>query len=306
MNMPSENIVNAFTSVHSDHLKHLRAALHQWKELQPVLGDIARFRVVVDTNIVLGDLIWLCKKRKNPEASTDLMEVIAAETIDVYAPPALLDEVEEKIPLLAADKGIDVGLLLKEWEQYKPRLKVKEPEAARVTRLKHGVDPDDAFFVALAEDISAHGVITKDRHIEMMGGNWITVECVTSLRDYSRAIAVSMEIKVSGVVLSGVAIGAVRQLLLGIKALASAISRAPDWVKLVLIAGAFFVIFHPGARAKMVQWVQSVVTGIEGVTPLIAEHIAEAAALSEKHGAEANAHLEKAMLELDRQGRGSK
>lgn len=295
-----DDLASVFTSVRSDHLKNLRAALHQWKELQPVLGDIAQFRVVVDTNVVIGDLLWLSGKRKNPDATTDLMEVIEAETVDIYAPPALFHEVEEKIPLLAEEKGIDVDQLRTQWEQYKPRLKIKEPKPERVTALQHGVDPDDAFFVALAEDISAHGVITKDRHIEMMGGNWITIECVTNLRDYSRAIAVNMNIKVSGVMLTGVALASVRQLLLGIKALASAISRAPDWVKIALLAGGLFIIFYPGARARLTQWVMAALEGIQDATPYVTEQIAEAAALAGKHGDEAKSHLEKAMLELDR------
>jgi len=303
-NKVSDFITSLFRGVRSDHLKHFRFALEEWHELQPLLGDVARFRVVVDTNVVLGDLLWLCKKRKNEEAKTSLLEVIEAETIEAYAPPALIKEVEEKLPYVSKKRKVDIEKLQAQWETYKTKLTIQEPEPASVKSLQQGVDPDDAFFISLAEDISAHGVVSKDHHIGMMGGNWITVECVTSLRNYSRAISVNMSIKVSGVALTGVAIESIRHVVLGIKTLAAAISRAPDWVKIALVAGSLFVALHPGARAKAIQWVKSAITGIKDVTPYIAEHIAEAAVLSEKHGTEAKVHLEKAMTQLDRNREG--
>jgi len=272
--------------VPSDYLKSFRAALKQWKEFEPILGVAAQFRVVVDTNVVLGDIMWLCGKRKNTDARTCLMEVIEAETVEAYAPPALIEEVEEKIPLIAAEKGIDKGQMLEQWKLYKLKLKIREPDTERVLILQNGVDPDDAFFIALAELVEANGVVSKDNHIEVMGGNRITVECVASLRDYSRAIAINMNIKVSGVVLSGITFAAIRGVFLGIKSLFVVIAKAPDWVKVALVAGALFVAFHPRARATVTGWLKTAMAGIKDATPVIAEQIAEAAALAGKHEAD--------------------
>ena len=282
----------------SDYLKGFRAAVKQWKEFESILGVAAQFRVVVDTNVVLGDIMWLCGKRKNPNAKTCLMEVIEAETVEAYAPPELIEEVEEKIPLIAAEKGLDEGQMLEQWKLYKLKLKIREPETGRVEILQNGVDPDDAFFIALAELVAANGVVSKDNHIEMMGGNRITVECVASLRDYSRAVAINMNIKVSGVVLSGITFAAIRGVLLGIKSLFVAIAKAPDWVKLALLAGTLFVAFHPGTRAAVSGWLRTAMAGIKDATPAITEQIAEAAALAGKHEAKAQMHLDSAMKEL--------
>src|ERR1035437_3907333 len=93
-------------AVDSGKLKELRMIIHTWKDINQTLGKTAaQFRLVVDSNVILGDIIWLAAKRNNETATTQLMETIEAETIDVYGPPSLFEEVEEKIPLIAAQKG---------------------------------------------------------------------------------------------------------------------------------------------------------------------------------------------------------
>lgn len=228
------------------------------------------------------------------------METIEAETIDVYAPPALFHEVEEKIPLIAAEKGLDKNLMHIHWEVYKAKLKVSEPDQDKVQALKNGVDSDDAEFVALAQTILAAGVISKDSHIEQMGGNQISITCITHLRNYSRATAIELNIKVNGVLFTAVGLAAIRGLFSGIRVLIDGISKAPDWVKLALLAGGIFIALHPGARASVVRGLKAVLASISQATPAVISHIAEAAAFAEKHKAEAQVHLNKAMKELGR------
>lgn len=86
----------------------------------------------MDANIILGDLIWLVSKRTNDSAKTQLMETIEAETIDIYAPPIFFDEVEEKIPLLATEKGLDINLMYEHWEIYKTKIKLSLPDSDKV------------------------------------------------------------------------------------------------------------------------------------------------------------------------------
>lgn len=293
-------------SVRSDRLPDFRAILHEWKQLQPVLGAAAQFRVVIDSNVVIGDLLWLCGDRKDPEAKTTLMEVIEAETVDAYVPPELIEEVEEKIPLLAAEKGLDREQMLEEWGKYKSSLKVKRPDPEKVERLRSGIDPDDGFFIALAQTIGACGVLSKDKHIQKMGGNQISIDCMVALRDYSRNIAISLNIKVSGVMLTEIGLVAIRGVFVGIRSLASSISRAPDWVKIALLAGGIFVACHPEARARVVGWLKSAMSGLKEISAPVAEHIAEASVLSADQEKEAEKHLEKALVELIHSERSSR
>lgn len=296
---PSSRLEEIF-AVRSDKLKELRVVVSYWKETSVVIGRAAQFRLVVDSNVVLGDLLWLVAERRNEAAKTDLMEAIEAETIDLYAPPTLFDEVEEKIPLIAAKKGLDVNRMHAEWAIYKLRIKIAEPDEEKVRVLKSGVDPDDAEFVALAQTIDAAGVISKDTHIGQMGGNTISVTCIAHLRNYSRATAIELHIKVGGVSFAKVSYAMIASMFAGAKALIEGVSKAPDWVKLALLAGGVLTALHPGARASVARGLRTVLDGISEATPFVIEEIAAAIALAQKHNAEAQEHLDKAMKELCR------
>lgn len=293
------NMENVFT-VRSDKLKELRVVVQSWKESSAVIGGAAQFQLVVDANIILGDLIWLVSKRTNDSAKTQLMETIEAETVDIYAPPIFFDEVEEKIPLLATEKGLDISLLYEHWAIYKTKIKLSSPDPDKVQVLRGGKDPDDAEYIALEQTIGASGVISKNHDIRLMGGNQISITCITHLRNYSRSTSIELNIKVNGVMFANVSVATIRGLFAGSKALLDGIAKAPDWVKFALFAGGVFVVLHPGARAAVASGLKTVLQGIGEATPTIIALIAEAAVLAEKHKTEAQGHLEKAMKELER------
>lgn len=287
-----------FFVVRSEKLKELRVVIQSWNSSGSLFSGAAQFRLVIDTNVVLGDILWLVAERKSATAKTHLMESIEADTVQAYVPPTLFAEVEEKIPLLAAEKNLDEDVMFAHWEEYKSKLVVHEPDAELVRVLRNGADPDDADFVALAETIAAAGVFSKDGHIRKMGGNQISLGCITYLRDYSRATAIEVNIKVNGVMLANVSIAAIRGLLMGVRALIDGIQRAPDWLKFALLAGGVFIAMHPGARASVVRGLKSFLNGVAQATPVVIAHVAEAAALAEQHRQEAQGHLELAMKEL--------
>lgn len=54
---------------------------------------------------------------------------------------------------------------------------------------------DDAEFVALQKTIGAAGILSKDPHISMIGGNQVSLACIFRLRNYSRIAAIEMSIK---------------------------------------------------------------------------------------------------------------
>lgn len=64
--------------VRSDVLKDLRDLIDAWRGFNGMIQGAATFSIVLDTNVVIGDLLWLVVKRRNPEAKTELMEIIAA------------------------------------------------------------------------------------------------------------------------------------------------------------------------------------------------------------------------------------
>lgn len=293
------NMENVFT-VRSDKLKELRTVVQSWKESSAVIGGAAQFQLVVDANIILGDLIWLVSKRTNESSKTQLMETIEAETIDIYAPPIFFDEVEEKIPLLAIEKGLDINLMYEHWAIYKTKIKLSSPDLDKVQVLRGGKDPYDAEYIALEQTIGASGVISKNHDIRLMGGNQISITCVTHLRNYSRSTSIELNIKVKGVMFANVSVATIRGLFAGSKALIDGIAKAPDWVKFALLAGGAFIALHPGARASVARGLKTVLAGIGEATPAVIALIAEAIVLAEKHKTVAQAHLDMAMKELER------
>lgn len=285
--------------IKSDRLKEVRALIEGWKGFEKVIGSAVQFRIVVDTNVVLGDIRWLAFKRKNDTARTTLIETIEAGTIEVYAPPSLFDEVEEHIERISKEEGKDKTAMLAEWSVYQSRLRVYEPDTEKVQLLQGGADPDDAFFIALAETIGASGVVSNDRHIEKMGGNRISIDCMVSLRDYSRAAAIELNIKCAGVAFGWMSIAAVRGMFTAIKAMIDGVAKAPDWVKLSLIFGTAFCIVHPGARSRISKGFQTALKGISAATPSVLAHVADAAAVAKEQNIIAKRHLDKALEELN-------
>jgi predicted nucleic acid-binding protein len=286
--------------VRSDKLVELKAVIETWTDLQGILVGLQRFRLVVDTNVILGDLLWLVCERTNANAKTHLMETVEAGTIDLFAPPAFFEEVEEKIPLLAIQQGVDAALMYLEWEIYKRIIQVAIPDEDKVLALRAGVDPDDADFIALAQSIGAAGVISKDRHIKMMGGNQISVECVTYLRNYSRATAIELNIKVNGIQFVIGSNAAIREFSAFVAETMDRIRSSPPWVKVGLLAVGLYIVLNPKARAGAGKILRTLLSGVGEATPAALALMVQAAAHAQTNEVAAKVHLDKAMKELAR------
>ena len=225
------------TMIRSEMLAHLRA-IDGFKE---IIGPIAQFTIVVDANIILGDLIWLVKERKNPESQTELMECIKAGTIIAYAPRTVYDEVNEHISTIAARNNISEDLLRKEWKSYRKLIKIRTPRKALVDRYKGRQDPDDAPTLALEKMIHADGILSKDTDIVAMGGLVIELDFTKQARDYSRKTAVAATIRL-GAGLSFVAAWTVVELALkAIQGFIEWFRSLPDWIQAIIFT-AFLVV----------------------------------------------------------------
>lgn len=148
-------VSESFFNVRSNKLKELRTSIGALRQMKYSMAEIANVSLVVDTNIILGELRWLSSKRRDDEAKTSLMEVMEAETVTLYAPPIFFAEVEEKIPLIATTQGLDAEVMRKHWKEYKTKIKLAIPDSDIIKMLQAGVDPDDAEFVALQKTLGA-------------------------------------------------------------------------------------------------------------------------------------------------------
>lgn len=291
----ADNTYNGRGRIPSDALRELRPLVRAWDGLRPFIDGVAQFRIVIDSNIVIGDVLWLATKRTDPNARTSVLETIAAGTLEVYAPQHLRREVEEHLARIAEEEGYDLQLLLTTWGEYQENLKWAEPGAEHVELYRDGVDPQDAPFVALADTLQAAGVLSRDKHIEMMGGKLLDVEFVMALRGYSRAAAVELYIKCSGVTLGVMTLAGIAALARALRAVPAAIDRAPGWLQFVLLVGIVVCILHPGVRAGIGGFLGSMFANVKEATPDLVALLTKAIVTAESHGDVARRSLEDAM-----------
>jgi predicted nucleic acid-binding protein len=234
-------------------LVHLR----EIEGLKGVLGPLAQFVVVVDANVILGDLIWLVSKRKKPDARTELMECIQAGTIVAYITRTVLVEIDEHITTIAADKDIPEEALRQEWKTYRKLIKVRTPRKTLVDRHKGGQDPDDAPTLALAKMLPAVvGILSKDTDIVAMGGLVIESDFTRQARDYSRKTAVAATIRYSGGIALTVSWVVIDVALKSIKGFVARLRELPVLVQAIIFVAVIAIASNKKAQGKVIAMVE--------------------------------------------------
>jgi len=260
-------------------LDNLRQVIQSYSDLEKYIGSIFQLRLVIDTNAVISDLLWMAR-RKREENKTAIIEVIQAGTLIAYAPVQLKHEIEEHLPKIANKKNIPFEKMQNEWLAYQQYIEFIEIDEEELIKYENSVDPKDAPFVILSEILNVAGVISNDPHIEQLGGKRIALDIRLSLRDYSRSAAVAFSIRLGGVALSYVSVCLLAALGKGVGKLLQAIINLPDKAKMLLIAGLVLVFLMPSTRSRLFAYFQSV-KGLFGetweqISPSIAELIKDA------------------------------
>ena len=236
--------------IRSDVLASWHTFLSDFPAFADALGMPNRIRLVVDANIVLGDLRWLVVKRKDPEARTTLEEVIAAGTVVVYVPPVLHRDVEKGLRDLSAEEGIPLEQLTAAWGRYRTILHTLDaPPTVSHKQRPHVRDPDDLPYIDLQVAIQASAIYTDDPDLRGMNAPVVGKLVMSSARQYAREASVSFTISVGGAVVCTAGIG----LLIAMGHLAAALARRirslPESVQLVLLGTGLVILLHPAARA---------------------------------------------------------
>lgn len=236
---------NPWANIRSETLGFLRT-LEYAKQF---VGPIAQLVVVVDANVVLSDLIWLVEKRRDPNASTSVAECIKAGTFVAYMSRSALSEVEEHIPRIAKEKNLSPAKMNAEWKRYRKLLKVRTPKESIVDKYRDGQDPDDAPHLALADQLDAIGILSKDSDLVAMGGLVLEMNFATNARDYSRKMAVAVAIKTLGgtSILSAVMATQITGQIIG-EAMRS-FARLPPAVKLLIMVAILLLLSNDSVQA---------------------------------------------------------
>jgi len=252
-------------NIPSDSLSQLRELISRDPQLLAYFGVPLQIRLVVDTNCVLSDLLWLAGKRQNPAARTNLQEVIDAGVVIVFAPLQLCEEVKEHIPRLAREQRIAEALLWQEWQSYQKDLRFCDVGSIHDSVDRPIADPDDLPFVALSAHIGAAAIVSRDHHIAAMGANMIGQEVVIQLREYARAKSIELTIKLGGYSLTVVVTGSAMVIAKLVAILVQSFARLPVWLQLAVLAGVGIGILHPYSRTMIGEILRKGSDSVDGL-----------------------------------------
>jgi len=264
----------------SDVLRPLLDLLDVFPTLRMPIGEVLRFLVVLDASQVQAELRWRLGSRRDPCARSALHESIEAGIVMPVAPCWLKTEIEEDLPLIAAELEVPLAKVKEEWAQFETLIRFYRPSETRTTLACP--DPKDLPYIQTHDQIRADFIWTRDRHFVETNPPDMSCGIDARLREYARATSVLVGVKVG----SGVA------LLCGFEAIAAltkiitnAIRRMPPSLQVVvgLLAAAFLV--HPQSREKILGWLKNGLALVERAKPFlltVAENFAEATVAAQR------------------------
>lgn len=233
--------------------------------------------IILDANVVIRELMWLSRKRKNPRGRPEVLELLDCETVRGHAPTFLIEEIEAKIPKLSQQHRIPEETMRLHWAHYRERITFVD--AGRPSRGRKVSDRKDTPYVRLQKKLE-FPIASHDRDIAAMGGKVLRMQVFGSLKVYSRNRAVEYHLKVAGVGSAVAIFGLASFLIRGAKSLASGIAQLPKpvlWLGVALVA---IALFHPESRKKIFEVIDRLIGGtaatlelaFTAMQPVLAEH----------------------------------
>lgn len=240
-----ETAVRFSSQVRSDQLGDLARLLSR---IEPFRNStsVVQATVILDANVVIADLIWLCRRRKKSDARSTLLELLECATVNAYAPTFLAVEVENHFPLLQKEQGIDPARARQEWNRFVPRITfidVGGPD----TSYPGVTDPKDVPYVLLQKRLPVP-IVSEDAHLAKMGAGVIRIQIFAPLRSYSRQRAVEYHIKVAGIGAVFAAGLATKLAVDGARAATRGIANLPKPVLAIGAVGLIAALVHPPSR----------------------------------------------------------
>lgn len=256
-------------TVRSDHLLDLREFFLGWEAFFRLMELLPQFRLVVDTNSILQELLFIVESQRNPLARTNLQEAIDSGAIAAFAPLKLKEEISRHIPRLAAERGIPEESLTRAWRDYESRINYVIVGQNDVHEAVTVADPDDLPFVYLYRKINADAVLTRDKDIPAMGAESVELEAALHIREYARAKAPEVMLRAGATVITiPVVAGALALGRISGRAIKT-FSGFPPWVQLALILGALAVGINPRSRKALSSSVSPLLTKFKENVPVL-------------------------------------
>jgi len=241
----------------SDLLPALVGLVQRVSALSPVLQGYVRFHLVLDANILQGELRWRLGKRQKPHARTRLHEAIMSGILVAYVPAVGKQEILEHVDEIARDTHTSVDDVHREMKRLWPLLRVYEPRP-EPTHAREIVDPDDLHYIATRAQLGLRAVYTNDPHLERMGSPVVNGQIDLFLRDYARASSVKIGLTLGSTTAFIVSVETIPFLYRLLTSGISWMRRQSTGMQLAIVGIALALAIHPKSRAKFAQAWQAI------------------------------------------------
>ena len=260
----------------ADLLPNLVTILESFPALRPMLPQVLQLAVVIDANVVYGELRWRLKNRPRPDLRSSLEEALASRVLIAYAPHHLDDEIHEHMEEIAADTKQPVEAVALEWKAFRPFIHFHTGRKGAGGKLS---DPEDVAYLDTLQEVAARGIYTRDTHFQDSAAPLIFVAMDirnpmdVALRRYARATAVRVGLSMGSSFSAVVSVEALITTGRLLKALSADFKRMSPAAQLLILAGIGTVLLHPKSRAKLKEmWM----TFQETVRPLLWDTVVDA------------------------------
>ncbi|MCL4466903.1 MAG: hypothetical protein M1389_12915 [Chloroflexi bacterium] len=232
-----------------------------------MVGVVHQVRVVMDSSWVIRDLRWLVGTRTSPAARTAFQEVLDSQTVIAYAPKVLRHEVEKHIPQLAWDLRVDEEQVREHRQKYQASIHfLNTPSSPRPEFLR---DPTDEPFIYVYATVGAEAILSSDKDLQDSTARVVNLDVVLSLRDYARAAAPEMTVKLGGTVVLVAGIHAIRLAVDGLRGMYRGFVSLPLEIRAILLVLAVLAATHSKTRTTIVDGLRSMsARAIEAATLL--------------------------------------
>jgi predicted nucleic acid-binding protein len=269
-------ILSAASTVQSDSLSTLRPMFER-NNLLKSLGNIFQMVLIIDANIIIRDILWMTRKRTNPAARPEFMELLIAQTVVAIAPTFLIEEMRVNLADLSAKRNISLQALEMHWSSYMKLITFVEmggPDALYE-------DPKDAPYLKL-QNQSHHLILSKDSDISRMGGRVASTMLVSRLRIYSRHVAIEYTLKAGGAGSIVLSFGLAKSVMLFSRSIFAQAAKLPRWIWAAIVLVVVCACLHAPTRKMLLLAIQNLPQRAKALGNIVLEQVAN---LTIEHGA---------------------
>lgn len=239
--------------IRSDALAGLREVIDRFPMLAQYVGEPKTIRLVLDANVLIAEIRWIVKQRRDPKARSALQEVLACGLLVAYAPTYLDEEMRSQLTAVSREEDLPLEALLTEWAEYRRALRFYDASRPADGLTVDGFDPKDAPYLEAYFAVGAGAIMTSDSHLKQMGAQTITFQVSAKLRMYARDESVDLTLRMGGVVLGTATVaGAIGLAKLALNAIKS-FSRLPAGVQIMFLACLMGILLYPPTRTRLAR-----------------------------------------------------